>query len=450
MLSFKTVQTALPLATKVLLNNLVTAVRDASKLNPLREIEDLHSTQEFLTVKNILDRLDVKNALKTHASLVAEIMLHAEVHMQHPVVGLLASAGGHVDNEGLLKIPFAESIRLRFAHVCLHSPTTDTQISGSREHEIYSIRPLEERTKETGLSSASAQQPSTQCPEVTGHLTAEELFDFFKTYQTLPVTQSSEQDYLEMAVWIIRNGCAKEISSIRNRFFESVQLANKDMLMSIVNEIRREDGQQYTKNFINKSLTGNESAFLQFIKRILQKNESYNIGCLEISLEDDRSFSILRDHLGELLNIATSSKNESALHLLNEKKYSILIPQTQVMTMAYDTSISSLMSQTISTSASSSQRMEMPTQSILSPEMVAIVDAYTSKAHKDVVYGLKSEVLSVFNDLDSETIRAFGNTSNENVLKFKKMSVDKQIGTLLQIQALVEQQHAKKKMLAKS
>lgn len=453
MLSFKTIQTALPLTMKIQLSNLVSAVKDASKLDPLLDSTTLRATPEIQAVIAILNNPEVASLLKTHTSLVAEIMLHAEVHMQHPVVGLLASTGGHIDNEGQIKIPFAESIRLRFAHVCLHSPTTDTQISGSREHEIYSIRPLEERTKEKGLASSSSQQPSTQCPEVTKHLTAEELFNFFKTYKTLPKTQSSDEDYLEMILWTIQNRRINEIVAIKNSTFESVQFANKDKLLSLIAQTKKEDGQQYIRNFIEKSLAGNESAFLEFIKRILQDARPYNIGCLEVCLEDDRSFSILRDNLGELLNIATSSGNEAALHLLNEKKYSILITQTQVMTMAYNASIQSLMSQTISTSASSSQREEVPTQSILSSEMAAIVDAYTSKLHQTVVRGLKPEVLSVFNNLDPETARAFGDISIHtaaNVLKFNKMPVDTQISKLRQMQELVQQQIAKQRIVAKS
>lgn len=449
MLSFKTVQTALPLTMKIQLSNLVSAVKDASKLDPLLDSTTLRATPEIQAVIAILNNPEVASLLKTHASLVAEIMLHAKVHMQHPVVGLLASTGGHIDNEGQIEIPFAESIRLRFAHVCLHSPTTDTQISGSREHEVYSIRPLKERTKEKGLASSSSQHPSTQCPDVTKHLTAEELSNFFKAYETLPETQSSDEDYLEMILWTIQNRRINEIVAIKNSTFERVQFANKDKLLPLIAQAKREDGQQYIRNFIEKSLAGNERVFLEFIKKILQYDRPYNIGCLEVCLEDNRSFSILRDNLDELLNIVTSNGNEAALHLLNEKKYSILIAQTQVMTMAYNASIQSLMFQTLPTSASSSQSMEAPTQSILSPEMAAIVDAYTSKLHQDTVRGLKPEVLSVFNNLDPETARKFGDISIYSAFKFKEMSVDTQISMLLKMQEL-EQQCSKKKMLAKS
>ncbi|MCS5708116.1 hypothetical protein CC99x_004280 [Candidatus Berkiella cookevillensis] len=454
MLSFKTVQTALPLATKVQLNNLVTAIRDASKLNPLREIEDLYSTQEFLAVRNILAHQGVNNALKAHASLVAEIMIHAEAHMQHPVVILLADAGGHIEPDNTMKIPFAEEIRLKFAHICLHSPTTDVQINGSREHESYSIRPIEKRTKDKELSSSSSRYPSTQCPEVTGRLTAEELFDFFKAYQTLPVTQSSDQDYLEMILWTIQNRRTKDIATIKNSAFEQVQFANQDKIISLINQTKMEDGQQYVRNFIEKSLKGNEAAFLKFIQQIVAKPLPYNLGCLEESLQHPSTIALLSNNIYTLLDIARSNANLTAATLL-EKLESSIISSAPVMTTAYDTSMprETAIIHPISEASCSSQRMEVPTQSILSPEVAAIVDAYTSKAHKDVVYGLKSEVLHVFNDLNPETVRAFGNISIHtaaNVLKFQKMPIDTQIDTLLQMQALVEQQHAKKKMLAKS
>ncbi|MGE4350043.1 MAG: hypothetical protein AB7D28_09790 [Candidatus Berkiella sp.] len=454
MLSFKTIQTALPLTMKIQLSNLVSAVKDASKLDPLLDSTTLRATPEIQAVIAILNNPEVASLLKTHTSLVAEIMLHAEVHMQHPVVGLLASTGGHIDNEGQIKIPFAESIRLRFAHVCLHSPTTDTQISGSREHEIYSIRPLEERTKEKGLASSSSQQPSTQCPEVTKHLTAEELFNFFKTYKTLPKTQSSDEDYLEMILWTIQNRRINEIVAIKNSTFESVQFANKDKLLSLIAQTKKEDGQQYIRNFIEKSLKGNEAAFLKFIQQIVAKPLPYNLGCLEESLQHPSTIALLSNNIYTLLDIARSNANLTAATLL-EKLESSIISSAPVMTTAYDTSMprETAIIHPISEASCSSQRMEVPKQSILSPEVAAIVDTYTSKTHKDVVYGLESEVLDVFNNLNSETVRAFGNISIHtaaNVLKFQKMPIDTQIGTLLQMQTLIEQQHAKKKMLAKS
>ena len=96
MLVFKTVQIALPLSTKIQLTDLVTAVKEASKLDPMLDSAIFRDTTEVLTVASILQNTEVANALKTHASLVAEIMLHAEVHMQHPIVHLLASVGGHL------------------------------------------------------------------------------------------------------------------------------------------------------------------------------------------------------------------------------------------------------------------------------------------------------------------------------------------------------------------
>lgn len=443
MLVFKTVQTALPLATKIQLNNLVTAVKEASKLNPLLDRSTLSATPEIKAVANILRNPEVLNALKTHSSLLAEIMLYAEVHIQHPVVALLATVCGYIDSDGTMKIPFADSIRLLFAHVCLHSPTTDTQISGPREREVYSIRPLEERSKQTTSASEYASSSSSvQVPEITSALTAEELFDFFKINQTLPASQASDQDYLDMILWTIENRRIREIATIKNETFVRVQFANNDRIVALINQTKIQDGQHYVRNFIQNSLTGNEAAFFNFIQEIVKKPLPYNMGCLEESLNNPRSIAILRDHIYALQEIAQSSMNTPALKLLTQFATEMLASKSSVITPAYSAS-----------SQPSAQAVEQPSSqpvaqpSGLLPEIAVIVNAYSTQTHKDVVYALKADVLSVFNGLSFETIRAFGNmqiNKVENVLKFASLTAEQQIIMLSNMQKMVSQQGLKK------
>ncbi|MCS5707769.1 hypothetical protein CC99x_002495 [Candidatus Berkiella cookevillensis] len=97
--------------------------------------------------------------------------------------------------------------------------------------------------------------------------------------------------------------------------------------------------------------------------------------------------------------------------------------------------------------SSSSHVDETPVVVSLKPSHAELVAKYVNEAHKQAVAKMTGAVLAAFNELSPQTVVAFGDQSKNaasNILKFNKLSEDKKIEMLGNMERMVQAQIQKK------